>query len=277
MISIIVLYSPDRNALWNISRACLMDCLGFNDCQLIVSCDRDSPKPALRDSTTIVVPRRNSLYCWADAINAGIACADFDQILYLDCDRILPTTYLKSIMSHADEGCFLYSSALYRMNEFESLETVRGVRDGILPLFNYAYPDYRFPHDYDPRKTGIQAGKGPFSGNCSFSKSAYRESGGVDPLFIGAGYVDQEYWFRCRNQGFAFKALPCNEIHLYHPGSMFNRLDGVWNCHYMARKHNLFAAHDLSVRIKKAEAAVGDLSSFPSCREYRTKMISLIP
>lgn len=248
MISIFIMYSPDRKQALEATISCLRDMSLFESCQktLIV----DGPvNIALEDWAVIRVPRINGQFCWAYMWEAGVASARFEKILYLDSDRLLPTEYLEQVAPLIEDDVFVFTS-----NHFMLLKelSIRQCKD----LFQsyqrgeMTTEEFLGCAKFEPRfqEPVYGPGKNVMSGSTGFTKRTYYRAGGVDPWYRGHGaFADTDFHLKAKMAGCGFTDLGVPEFHYPHPkrtgdqklGTMELRRLGLDNFIYYCYKWGL--------------------------------------
>lgn len=247
MISILFLYSPDRKQVFLETLSCLNDLELFADCQKIVCVDNKNNLELPSEYEIEIVARKNGQYCWANAINAGIARSHHSIFLYLDCDRILPRNYLTLCLENIGPKKVLYSEQIYKILNPLPASYLKILRDDPNnPIFLVLQE--RLPHpmaDY---------GMTPFSGNTCMLKQDYLKSGGFDPRFRGYGFPDIDYFFTTEQQGFQFIKLPgTTELHQYHeyPIMQYRFIDeNTWNAYQLCKKWKLTPSETMAAQFE---------------------------
>jgi len=209
----------------------------YASCQKILCVD-GKHNIATPEWDVIEIPRRYPLLCMADVWEAALAAAEFETMLYLESDRILPTNYLTSA-SLVPPMTFAYSELLVRPLRACTLDEVFQFQDGTFTHVPVV-PDWRLSCPLD--KSELWPAKCPFSGNVAFQKQTYLSTPGMDPTFIGPGFVDIDLFITTTEVGCRFITLPGVETHLYHTYNMseyaFHRIN-VWNRIKMMKKWSL--------------------------------------
>lgn len=228
MMTIFIIYSPDRLKQLEQSIECLKRLSGYADCEKILCVDgRANVRP---DSWTVVeIPRKHRHFSWADSWNAAVERASFETMLMLDSDRILPRNYLELVTTAVKDMTFAYSGSLFRaerdcrQDELFAFQDEAEINFPIRPEKRQACP---------PDASVTRAGKNPMSGNTGLTRSTYRVTGGIDPTFVGWGYVDTDYYVKTHRMKCEYVALPARELHLHHGYGVndfeFHR-NNVWN------------------------------------------------
>ncbi len=251
MLSIFILYSPDRKKQLETTVSCLEDMEGYKDCQKILCIDGDDNTLNLPDFDLVKVKRRNKYFNWSVAWNAGINASKFDKILYLDSDRILPKNYLTLLNDMVGDGVFVYSKTLVHLNDHYYTDFVKDIRDRPYAYNKYWRHDPRMPHP--PNSSVLMIGRNPMSGNTAFTKHTWEITGGVDNTFEGWGWPDTEYYIRSWKMGMKFSTIDCVELHLHHEYAIKNdrfKLMHIWNACKLADKFKLELNDDYRNRMQ---------------------------
>jgi len=217
MISIFVMYSPDRKKAFEMMLSFLERMDLYQECQKTLVVDGHS-NIAPDGWQIIQVPRLEGKFSWSKMWDAGVFTARFPIVWYLDSDRLLPKNYLKDILDNIQDNAFLFTSNHYMMlKDDPSLcfpfidETNRG---GILlddKFIGKIKIDPRFHHPVDG------PGKNVMSGNTAFKKETFEKLGGVDPWYEGHGaFADTDFHRQAALFGCKFIDLKSIEFHYFH-------------------------------------------------------------
>ena len=247
MVSIFIIFSKDRLEQFKITLSCLKEMYFYNQCEKILVCDNEQIN--FNEFSQIVVPRRQELFCWADAFNAGVDNSKNDWILYLDSDRVLPKNYLGLLWKYKKEKYFIYSKDLIRLKQYCTEDIVKKIRDD-----KHSYKNEWEPEDRINRIDVIQCKKNPFSGNTFFNKKDYYALGGMDSNFIGWGCPDIDLYLRAIKNKYRFLKLNCTEIHQHHDYNIPQKdfiLMNLWNTIKVGKKHKLGYDQDILNTFKK--------------------------
>jgi len=225
VFSIFILYSKDRLDELITTIFCLQEMNHYGDCQKMLVVDGETNiRPY--EFEVLEVERPNEFYCWAKMWDEAIAVSEFDNILYIDSDRILPTNYLDLLIEQIDDNSILFPKRLFSLNEKVSTSKVREIRENPLAYSDMLIPDHRIT------TTGPVRRKNPISGCTALTRSAFERSGGLDYLFEGWGCPDLDYFHKLESMDFEFKEIDCTELHLKHDyadGVLTFRLMNLWN------------------------------------------------
>lgn len=216
MLSIFVMYSNDREDALFYTRNCLEEMELYSECQKILvvdgQCDLNLP-----DWLIVEVSRNDGKFCWANMWNSGVGAAHFDKIVYLDCDRLLPKSYLRLVNDCLEDDTFVFTSMHFNLLEFLSPELCYEVLKGSKGRF--LENEISGKIQYEPRAIWPVhgAGKNVMSGSTAFTKSTYRRLGGVDPWYCGHGaFADSDFHMTAYRAGCKFVDLGLTELHLPH-------------------------------------------------------------
>ena len=268
MLSIFIIYSNDRKRELTITIACLREMDMYKNCQKILCVDEHSDIK-LTDFDIICVKRKNNDFNWAAMWNAAISIAKFENILYLDSDRILPKNYLNKVILQLQDNKFIYSKFLFRLHKFCKLEMVKKIRDNPYKYKDFWYVDGRMPHP--PNLEVLSFGKNPMSGNTAFTKKTWIETGGIDPSFNGWGFPDTDYYFRMLKIGMNFEIIDCAELHLYHDYAVDKKifkLMNLWNAHKLATKFNIELDEDIKSQMERCNVTRIVMSECKTMSEF---------
>jgi hypothetical protein len=245
MLSIIFVYSSDRLDIFQNTICCMEDIPLFDECQKIICADGDSNihPPGFE---VVTAARRDELYCFADALNAGVGAARHETLLYLDGDRVLPRNYLGLCLESVQPGTVLYSESFFRIRRFVPLALLKNIRDDPQAHRDILTQEYRLA------VPAADYGKCPFSGNACMLKKDYLAAGGFDPRYVGYGFPDTDFFLAWTRQGFAFRQVPGTELHQYHEPSVpletYRRMN-LWNGLKFCKKWGLAPEGTLKERM----------------------------
>jgi predicted glycosyltransferase involved in capsule biosynthesis len=182
------------------------------------------------------IERIGRFFNWANSINTGVRECSNENVLYLDCDRILPNDYFKQISEVIKEDVFVFPKSLYFLRHDFSLKELKAIKAAPLDFKEDLIDDHRVTDPLIIRK------KNPMSGCVSFTRTTFFEVGGYDHGFEGWGYPDYDFWMCATIFGCEFLPMDCIELHQKHSyGTEFRnvQLMNLWNCVKYHRKWNL--------------------------------------
>jgi hypothetical protein len=264
MFSIAILYSEDRLPQLRQTIECLEEMDGYPQCQKILCVDRTTNVcPA--DFEVLEVQRPGRFIHWATVREAALSRARYENILWLDSDRILPRDYLRRALAVLAENTFVFPARLYNLLADVPTDLLKRIRDNIQAYPNLLQADHRAYRD----PAHATASKNPMSGCVAFTKTTYQNSGGVDPAYHGWGYSDTDYFMTTFRAGCRFVPLDCDELHLKHhrgPDDSFQsyRLFGLmnlWNGAYYYRKWKLPLPESMRVLARALSVPLADLET----------------
>lgn len=217
MLSIFIMYSCDRQEQLKMTISCLRDMNGYKDCQKTLVVDGKT-NFIHEDFNIIQVPRINGQFCWSNMWEAGVATASFNNILYLDSDRLLPSTYLIKVNSILEDGVFAFTSKHFMITDHTMTEEdCKELLENDISFFGNS--KFVGKLKYEPRfkQPFVGPGKNVMSGNTAFTKNTYYELGGVDPWYCGHGaYADTDFHMLAGKSGCEFIDLQELELHCHH-------------------------------------------------------------
>lgn len=218
MISIFIMYSPDRIKALRIMLSFLDKMPFYKECQKTLVVDGRC-NLVLEDFEVIEIPRISYNFNWSRAWNAGVYTAKYPVIWYLDSDRLLPPQYIQMLKNYVKEDVFVFTSNHYLMLSEISPELCRDFvyreqREGILAeesfLGKIKYETRYLTPTHFP-------GKNVMSGNTAFLKSTFEKLGGVDKWYEGHGaFADNDFHSTASMNGCKFVDLKVPELHYYH-------------------------------------------------------------
>lgn len=214
MLSIFIMYSNDRRSQLDLTLACLRKMDGYADCQRTLVVD-GRMSSVVEDCGVVEVPRINGEFNWSHMWQAGVGTAKFDQILYLDSDRLLPSDYLITIHKRLKDNTFLFTTKHFMLISDIGIDECLTIVNNGFEVFNLFQGKMR----YEPRRKEPfhGPGKNVMSGNTAFTKRTFFELGGVDPWYRGHGaYADTDFHMTAALAGCRFVDLGNIELHYHH-------------------------------------------------------------
>lgn len=211
------MYSCDRQEQLEMTISCLRDMDNYENCQKTLVVDGKT-NFVPRDFQVIQIPRLNDKFCWSRMWEAGVATAKFNNILYLDSDRLLPSTYLSKINNVLEDDMFVFTSKHFliidsKMNQNDCKELLEN------DISVFGNSKFAGKLKYEPRfkQPFMGPGKNVMSGNTAFTKKTYYSLGGVDPWYCGHGaYADTDFHMVAGKFGCKFVDLQELELHCHH-------------------------------------------------------------
>jgi len=212
------MYSPDRKQYLEKQIHFLKKMTGYDECQKILVVDGlTNVQP---DGFDVVEMTRSAGFNWSRAWQTGVDHSKFDNILYLDCDRLFPKNYLLEIQKALQESpdCFVYTPNLFTIRKYPGEQTI----DEILASHPEDIKKNNFDGCimYEPRFTHPVhfPGKNAMSGSVAFAKDTFLRSGGVDSWYEGHGaFADSDFFMQTVRKGLRFYVLPdLVELHFGH-------------------------------------------------------------
>jgi hypothetical protein len=215
MVSIFIMFSPDREVQLDYTIRCLEAMTGYDECQKVLVCD-GKPRTIPRDFSIINVPRINGKFSWSNMWEAGVNTAKHEIIWYLDSDRLLPPEYLSLIKDLISDNVFIFSSRHYFVLKDMPLPILQDLltRDDFL-LDERSVGAFRYEPRFPEPPPG--PGKNVMSGNTAFTKSTFYALKGVDPWYCGHGaFADTDFHMTAQVAGCQFVDTKMNEFHYHH-------------------------------------------------------------
>lgn len=221
-LSIFILYSPSRRPQFEQFARLLSRCEQYQKCQKILVADSTTDiTPEGYD--IVAVPRSSQHFCWSDAWSAAMAAVKSDKVLYLDCDRVLPTWYLTHIIDTLKDYEFAHPSCLWNLTRY--------VNDDKLIDRRNLDPNIYWP-EFPTANSIFLPCRGPMSGTSAFTVKSYEFVGPLDRSYICWGYPDLEYQEMIKSKGCIFRPIESVVLHLHHSyeigGLAFAKVN-AWN------------------------------------------------
>lgn len=274
MLTIFIIYSNDRKKQLDVTVSCLQEMAGYKHCQKVLCVDGIT-NVNIPDFEIANVRRANKFFNWSDAWKAGVSAARFNNLLYLDSDRVLPKNYLTQVYENLEDDKFIYSKSLIRLKEFYPLNVVKAIRDNPHQHSNLWMEDGRLPHP--PNLSVLFVGKNPMSGNTAFTRATWLKTGGIDNSFEGWGFPDTEYYLRTWKMGMKFNTIDCVELHLQHEYGVSTsrfQLMSLWNAFKLASKFNMKLNQEFQSRMdhyKLTKELMGKFKNLDTFLKYTEK------
>ncbi len=260
MLSLIVLYSPDRRSQLDVTISCLRAMQGYESCQKILVVDGKLVGHYPEFEVCEVV-RNGPYFNWSRSWGAGLARCQFDTVWYLESDRILPPNYISLIAQNIKPRSVLYSQYLFKLKHNVDFAIAKKLRDlsqawgPVVPkrFSRQAMLDRRLPHPPDPNF--LHYGKASFSGNAAFLRSTLNEIGGVDERYEGAGLFDTDLHYAACARGVLLVKLPATELHQNHTYSIRSDefiLINIWNALLFCKKWGTLPGDEITALMKQS-------------------------
>lgn len=218
MLSIFIMYSTDRAKALDYTLSCLRDMPLYDQCQRTLVVDgKIDTIPA--DWQAVQVPRVGGKFCWARMWDAGVYTAQFDKIIYLDSDRLLPKGYLEQVNDKCMDDVFIYTSRHFMMTADIPLANCKKLLEAKDFEEIIRQVEYLGKLKYETRFGEPFHGpsKNVMSGSTAFTKRTYWRLGGVDHWYCGHGaYADSDFHMAAAVGGCAFVDLDLPELHFPH-------------------------------------------------------------
>lgn len=217
LLSIFIMYSTDRAKALDYTISSLQMSPIYHQCQktLVVDGKVDKIPPEWQ---AVQVPRINGKFCWGRMWDAGVCSSRNDKVVYLDSDRLLPSSFLEATCKILRDSMFVYTSRHYMMlYELPFVECSK-----LLQTSNFdevVAKQYVGKFKYETRFGEPFHGpsKNVMSGSVGFTRNTYMDLGGVDHWYCGHGaYADSDFHMQASVNGCQFIDLYMPEIHFPH-------------------------------------------------------------
>lgn len=263
MISIFILFSKDRLPMFRQALDCFSDMEIYPNCQKILCVDGECEP--ITGFENVQVERPNKYYNWSAAWEKGVDAAEFDNILYIDADRILPVDFLTKILDLYEDNTFIFPAKIANMKIPVDTITLKKIRENIL--------FYEDMYSLEERATSSEnciGRKNPMSGCVAFTKKTYLNSGKVDPYYEGWGYPDTDYFLQTLKKGFNFVSVPCTEIHIYHSNDLRKGkgLMNLWNGIRFCKKWKLPVSDFLKKQSYNLKVDINKIENFKDMESF---------
>lgn len=218
MISIFIMYSTDRSEALEYTLSCLREMPLYEECQktLVVDGKIDSIP---YDWEAIQVPRIDNKFCWGRMWDAGVLTANNEKIVYLDSDRLLPTSFLELVNENVEDNLFIFTSRHFQMRSKPTIEQCKNSLQSESLADILCDPNMSSVLVYEERhgEPFHGPGKNVMSGSVAFTRSTYLNTGGVDQWYCGHGaFADTDFHMQAVSNGCAFLDLDVPELHFPH-------------------------------------------------------------
>ena len=212
------MYSGDRKDQLLLTVDFLKKMHLYEECQKTLVVDGKN-NVIIEDFEIIQVARKNGNFCWGRMWDAGVATANFEKIVYLDSDRLLPSSFLQKLEKVVEDDVFAFTSRHFmviedRLNAAQYEEILESP-----DLEALSNPEYNGCLFFEPRfeQPVHGPGKNVMSGSVSFTKTTYNRLGGVDHWYCGHGaYADTDFHLQAARGGCRFIDLKLAELHCHH-------------------------------------------------------------
>ena len=276
MISIFVMYSPDRKQALEATISCLQDMPLYESCQKTLVLD-GRPNVVLPNWDFIQVPRVAGRFCWSDMWEAGVSSARYDKIWYLDSDRLLPPEYLRRVVNAIEDGVFVFSSNHFMLLKELTISECKG----LFSAYEHGgMTDEKFLGcaRFEPRfqKPIHGPGKNVMSGNTAFTKRMYYRLGGVDPWYKGHGaFADTDFHLTASRAGCRFLDLGLPEFHYFHPKREGEQKLGTMELRRLGLDNFIYYCHKWDLPIALAENVAHECNLKRPARYVEKKLAEL--
>lgn len=243
------MYSPDREIALERTISCLRRMNLYDQCQKTLIVD-GKVNVVYPDWHVVEVPRIGGKFSWSNMWGAGVGSARFENVLYLDSDRLLPVSFLELVIDNLQEDTFIFTSNHFMMREESPQELCEQILD--FEIGDLIENEDLLKHlKYEPRlkEPTHGPGKNVMSGGTAFTRKTFYRLGGVDAYYTGHGaFADTDFHYTAHRGGCCFVDLGVPELHFPHPkknkkgkdiGRMKLRIMGLDNFLYYSCKWNL--------------------------------------
>lgn len=218
MITIFIMYSPDRREALDYTLHFLREMPLYETCQRILVIDgKELNVPD--DWDAISVPRVDGKFCWGRMWDAGVGAAIHEKVLYLDSDRLLPANFLTEIESKVQDDVFLFTSKHFHLLRTLTKEQCSRLLHAIQVDGGLLDGEFIGACRYEPRfdRPTHGPGKNVMSGCTAFTRKTYLSLRGVDHWYCGHGaYADSDFMMAASVAGCRFIDLNLPELHFPH-------------------------------------------------------------
>jgi hypothetical protein len=236
------MYSPDRKQALETMISVLKEMPLYDQCQKTLVVDQKT-NIVLSDWKQIEVPRINNEFCWAHMWDAGVATAQFEKIVYLDSDRMLPPCFLELMNQNIIDDAFVFTFYHFMMKQELNKEHIKNILHKLLSGTDLQqFDEYKNLLIFEPRfKDPVhKSGKNVMSGSTGFTKKTYYRLGGVDPWYRGHGaFADTDFHFLA-SQSCEFIDLGIPELHYPHQKKENNQNLNVHELRRMALNNFIY-------------------------------------
>lgn len=263
MISIFILFSKDRHQQIKQSMYFWEKMDHFDKCQKIIL--TDGPCPIINQNyEQIEVNRISKNYNWSSCWEAGVKESKFENILYLDSDRVLEKDFLKKIVFK--KSAFSFPVGLWNLKKDLALSEIEKILNDPSEFQHVARYEKRSTDPLD-----CLGQKNPMSGCVAFTKEGYRIAGKVDPYYEGWGYPDTDYFLQTYKKNFEFIPIKTKELHIYHPSDKRKGFMNAWNGIKFCEKWNLPINKFLKNQCQNLGIDINEIKKYESMDDFINK------
>ena len=219
------MYSTDRFEALERTLACLRKMNLYESCQKTLVVDGKIDKVP-KDWEVVQVPRKNKEFCWGRMWDAGVLTANYDKIVYLDSDRLLPKNYLE-LVKDIGKNVFAFTSMHFLISQKISAERCCQAleRRDLEDIFTDEELIGKLRYEVRHKIPNHGPGKNVMSGSVAFSRDLYLKLGGVDHWYCGHGaYADSDFHMQASIGGCEFLDFNIPELHLSHEKISINKV-----------------------------------------------------
>ena len=256
MLSIFIMYSPDREFILKRTISRLSAMSGYPKCQKILLVDTFT-EWCPKDWGVVQVPRIGMDFCWGRMWDAGVGSARFEKLVYLDSDRLLPDNFLDLMAETIQDQRFVSTSKHFMLTgnlEDPDLQTFlrTPVKEGLI-IENPFVSNLKFEPCMMMPVHG--PGKNVMSGCTGFTRSTYINLGGMDHWYRGHGaFADTDFHQQAALGGCDFFDLDIPEIHISHSKLEYGHALDPMTLRRMGLDNFIYYCLKWSQPIKLAEA-----------------------
>jgi hypothetical protein len=219
MVSIFIMFDSSRREQLMATLTFLEKMPEFQKAQKILLAD-DKPGFKPPGFELLVVPRTNGKFVWGNMWQAGVEASIYDNIFYIDSDRLLPPNFLTLALERLSEKTFIFTSRHFMMlkpdNDFVDLWN-RVDQNFQTPVVEDVELTKLVKYDIRQKYPHHGPGKNVMSGSTVFKKQTFLELGGVDRFYSGHGaFADTDFHMMAFQAGCQFIDLNVTELHCYH-------------------------------------------------------------
>jgi len=178
--------------------------------------------------------------------NFGIDQSEFEKIIILESDRILPQNYFSSVIEQLHDGLQITTLNMKKLaKEYVDFEICR-------EEFDY-FNESRSPEN----QLGM---RNMWSGNTALMKSDFIKAGKMDESYVGYGWADSDMCLTMEKTGVKSIYRDETELHLWHPPFTYGTVDQkklfVDNGLRLCRKWNKPFPHTLRQEMAQYRAEI---------------------
>jgi len=143
--------------------------------------------------------------------NFGIEQSEFEKIIILESDRILPQNYFSDVIKHLNYGVQITTSNMKKLTK-ECTDS------------DICCEGFEFFKEFRSQKNEFGS-RNMWSGNTALMKSDFIKAGKMDESYVGYGWADTDMCLAMEKIGIQSIYREETELHLWHPPLTYGTKD----------------------------------------------------